>query len=617
MWKSLALSLIFALIPTLGLVGCDDGGGTTGPVCGNGVLENGEVCDLDQFGDTTCQSLGFDGGVLTCSATCEPQTYACESWTCGDGVVNPGEACDGTWGDISCAAAGYVFGTASCADDCTLDASSCSVPHGCGDGELGPDEPCDGSAEGGGVPDGVSCEAVGLLPGTVVCDRNCRLDYLGCGVPENPCGNGVLDPGEHCDGDALGGRTCEDRFYFGGGTLACRPNCTFDDSGCVAVSEGTTSSESCERGLPCNPEDMRPVFESGFLPHVCVRPFGTSEVNPYQVCLPACGDHADCPLGLVCLDDQGVGYCGEQPCDTPAAPCTLASGLPGLCTPVDFGRNLCRVSGLRQEGQSCLILDFSTRERRIPYFNFEFDPLETCVSGTCAGQSGEGVCRETLCDAQGVLDGSLADPCPPLQNCLNTSRLLVQEYGVPYRSADGGRCVYMIDRVESETGGFQRNILGRLACNALSGLTTRHGLPCPEGTGCVDHILLGSLYAECTPVVGEPLALGEDCSGGGWCGPGAGCVIADPLAAPYEPAPFSEYEWACRRACDAGLYADNPACAGLPEGTTWVCLSVTRFFTVDHGLTIENPNAPGGVEVLDPSPLGYCVPELSGGKVAP
>lgn len=41
-----------------------------GPVCGNGVLESGEVCDGADLGGQTCVSQGFDGGVLSCNAGC-------------------------------------------------------------------------------------------------------------------------------------------------------------------------------------------------------------------------------------------------------------------------------------------------------------------------------------------------------------------------------------------------------------------------------------------------------------------------------------------------------------------------------------------------------------------
>lgn len=47
------------------------------------------------------------------------------------------------------------------------------------------------------------------------------------------CGDGVLDEGEECDGEDLGGKSCSDvDAAFVGGTLACGASCTFDTSAC-------------------------------------------------------------------------------------------------------------------------------------------------------------------------------------------------------------------------------------------------------------------------------------------------------------------------------------------------------------------------------------------------
>ena len=47
------------------------------------------------------------------------------------------------------------------------------------------------------------------------------------------CGNGIIDPGEQCDGTNLAGFTCAS-LGFTGGVLACDPNfCTYDTSACT------------------------------------------------------------------------------------------------------------------------------------------------------------------------------------------------------------------------------------------------------------------------------------------------------------------------------------------------------------------------------------------------
>lgn len=55
--------------------------------CGDGVIEGAEVCDGANLGGETCQSLGFSGGTLACNATCDAfDTSACFSCDSGDGA---------------------------------------------------------------------------------------------------------------------------------------------------------------------------------------------------------------------------------------------------------------------------------------------------------------------------------------------------------------------------------------------------------------------------------------------------------------------------------------------------------------------------------------------------
>jgi len=76
--------------------GCGGGGGGhSGPVCGNGFVENGEWCDGNNLGGRTCQNSGFTGGTLSCNSNCTLNTSQCTSGsTCGNGTVDPGEQCD-------------------------------------------------------------------------------------------------------------------------------------------------------------------------------------------------------------------------------------------------------------------------------------------------------------------------------------------------------------------------------------------------------------------------------------------------------------------------------------------------------------------------------------------
>jgi cysteine-rich repeat protein len=77
--------------------------------CGNGVVEDGEACDDGNQVDD-----------LTCSADC--QSY------CGDGVLDEllGEACDGAdFGDQTCESLGYGPGSLAC-QSCVVDSSGCA-----------------------------------------------------------------------------------------------------------------------------------------------------------------------------------------------------------------------------------------------------------------------------------------------------------------------------------------------------------------------------------------------------------------------------------------------------------------------------------------------------------
>ncbi|HEY5938929.1 MAG TPA: hypothetical protein VIU61_29955 [Kofleriaceae bacterium] len=45
--------------------------------CGDGILDDGELCDGDQVGDTDCVGLGYDAGAVRCDANCRYDANAC------------------------------------------------------------------------------------------------------------------------------------------------------------------------------------------------------------------------------------------------------------------------------------------------------------------------------------------------------------------------------------------------------------------------------------------------------------------------------------------------------------------------------------------------------------
>ena len=104
---------------------------TTGePVCGDGVAEGNEVCDGADLQGQTCVDFGYNGGNLACTGACMYDTSNCVGDPdpfCGDGNVDPGEACDG--GNLNgqdCTDFGFDMGNLACTGQCQFDTSGCS-----------------------------------------------------------------------------------------------------------------------------------------------------------------------------------------------------------------------------------------------------------------------------------------------------------------------------------------------------------------------------------------------------------------------------------------------------------------------------------------------------------
>jgi hypothetical protein len=57
----------------------------TVPGCGDGVIETGEQCDGSNLGGSSCSSLGFTSGSLSCSSACTFNTSQCTSGGGGGG----------------------------------------------------------------------------------------------------------------------------------------------------------------------------------------------------------------------------------------------------------------------------------------------------------------------------------------------------------------------------------------------------------------------------------------------------------------------------------------------------------------------------------------------------
>jgi hypothetical protein len=330
-----------------------------GPVddCGNGMLDDAEVCDGDALSGATCESEGFDSGTLACRADClDYDRSGCSSFGCGNGKLDGDDVCDGMdFGGVTCQSEGFESGTPSCSLDCAeLDLSGCGScgnvvvdgdevcddislfgqtceSQGFSSGQLGcmPDclgyefsncivcgndlidgvEPCDGVDLGGRT-----CVSEGFVGGVLGCDDDCALEISGC----NSCGNEIVDAGEGCDGANLDGETCASIGLMGG-TLACNANCQYDFSSCDIPgmpfgNDGFYSGFSLMPGaLPCDDisatgvatglsDDSETTVPIGFTLNFYDTPFTQANITSNGVVYFGTPDFL--PLGGVCMPES-------------------------------------------------------------------------------------------------------------------------------------------------------------------------------------------------------------------------------------------------------------------------------------------------------------------------
>jgi hypothetical protein len=174
--------------------------GTTsdpGGLCGDGKVDPGEECDLQDLNDTTCSDLGHGGGVLLCTLSCTFDTGLCTPAAgCGDGAADPGEECDGSdLNDATCTSFNspkgtkYTGGILACTPDCAYDESDCTW---CGNGKVDDTEQCEGNNLGG-----FTCTDLGFSSGTLKCSATtCAYDTSSCAGDGAVCGDGACDPNE-------------------------------------------------------------------------------------------------------------------------------------------------------------------------------------------------------------------------------------------------------------------------------------------------------------------------------------------------------------------------------------------------------------------------------------
>ena len=278
------------------------------PGCGNGVLDEGEVCDDGNV-------FSFDGCTADC-LTIEPN-YEC---------TTPGELCvpieieDDVCGD--CKVTGYEV-----CDDGNTDPNDgcdqfCNVEYGwlcddtgchtvCGDGIIMGDEACDDENNENG--DGCKADCSGFEEG-FDCTEEMGKTYC----KSQTCGSGVVNEGEECDyGEES---ASEDSQGYGWNSLLGEPYCFFCQFTSFCGDGITNSGEQCDEGSLG--EDGKPVLKD-----TEGKPIGG--LGTYGGC------KADCTLAAHCGDgnvDPGEECdAGEQNGNNAYGGCTVQCKLGARC----------------------------------------------------------------------------------------------------------------------------------------------------------------------------------------------------------------------------------------------------------------------------------------------
>ena len=342
------------------------------PLCGNGVLDPGELCDegdpallmaLDCTAPnniTVCNGDPIDYG---CQADCtydDPGSPGNDVGYCGDGTADAIEACDNG-----------VANNDTLYDGCT---TACELGPRCGDGIPNGPEECDAGA--GTAPYGLGeCTSAcvdapycgdSLITNAETCDDGdndpgdgcsadvcqvetgfiCHQAGLDC-VDETTCGNGSLESafGEACDdGNQTGGDGCdatcsniESGYQCTTLGALCRLECSVDgDCPADEYCDGTLCQDDVcmpEGELFCDGTDISLCASNGASSTVeisCNSPTAFTSIcddtSGEPVC--TCGADWDCPQHMFCEVGECVGT-GEAP-DCTLPPSDITAVLPSV-----------------------------------------------------------------------------------------------------------------------------------------------------------------------------------------------------------------------------------------------------------------------------------------------
>ncbi len=108
----------------------------------------------------------------------------------------------------------------------------------------------------------------------------------------NDCGNGVVDPGEGCDGANFNGQSCMG-LGFSGGSLMCTADCQINSSGCTNGGGGGGQPANGLYSACLVPGDCDLSLDG------CATVTENGQVDPFDgYCTNFCVSDAECDAGL-------------------------------------------------------------------------------------------------------------------------------------------------------------------------------------------------------------------------------------------------------------------------------------------------------------------------------
>jgi hypothetical protein len=437
----------------------------------------------------------------------------------------------------------------------------------CGDGRAEPPEDCDG-----GDFAGLSCEALGLGPGMLVCNAACHVIVSACSTPES-CLNGLDD-----DGDGLVDCTDSDC----GKVAQCLDSCASPDTAFVPASRYLSNlgrpdsyTPACAQGTgpervfrvtpsfdgvlgisvtgqadfnvavvascgnvqtelacashvhhPLLPENLQLPVDQGTIYYVVVDGSGPAETSFFslgleQVGAPeqACGDLVDGDLdGALDCDD---GDCQQQPQCAPGAAATGAACLWNQDCAAAGGDPICLPDGWGFAGgycsEFCTAIEGCTGDALC--FDYGISPNGICLDGC----SSDAECRMGYaCRDVGL--ASKVCYVPPESACNDHGDDDVDALTdcedpdcqgtppcLPGSGAPGTPCSMHTD-CAAIAGGDPYCIDGWPGgyCTEFCGFSPTE---CPPGSACIDYLFWPSGAGNCF----------ETCNGPSDCPPGYGC----------------------------------------------------------------------------------------------